>query len=442
MNAAQPPITAHGRVQPYAATEAPRDYDRLSMILLFTPIVGVTFLSKFALPIGSAGILLAVPLIIGATLVGVLTGRLHADRTRLALYLGMAAILCLQQVFFVKTFQLTSLILLLALQFTWVFRLDGAGDPVTHHRRVLKLALFFAVCGIIQYPAQYVVGTTWAFPIETFTPDSLITHGYNYLNAISYGSTKYKANGVFLLEPSYFSQMLSTGVVLEILGRRRWWAFALLAGGFYVSFSGTGLIMLGVSMLTLALVQRRFMLLIGMGIAVFLVISFGELVGLETIAKRSTEFQKPGTSGYQRYVGPALMMQQYLGPSLERSLFGVGSGMMMRMTPAPMFHVAETGWAKIIIEFGIVGAIAFFGFLYATVFGAKQSIVLRANLATMTLMSGILDGPPHGMILSLLLWATPYPKPEAAQEERATVEGKARVSTPMVAITRKGTPRI
>jgi hypothetical protein len=48
------------------------------------------------------------------------------------------------------------------------------------------------------------------------------------------------------------------------------------------------------------------------------------------------------------------------------------------------------------------------------------------------------------MILSLLLWATPYskPKPEPAAEERATVAGQAKVSAPMVAITRKGAPPI
>jgi hypothetical protein len=430
MNTAPPPIIAHAQVRPSALAETTTVTDRFALILLFTPFVAVTFLSKFAVAIGGTEILLAVPLILAATLVGVFSGRLSPDRNRVGMFLGMAAILCIQQVF-ARTFQPTSLILLLALQLTWVFRLHGAGDAETHHRRVLNLARFFCFAGVVQYGAQFVIGPVYAYPIEHFTPDTIITHGYNYLNPLRYGSHIFKANGVFLLEPSYYSQMLSTGVVLEILGRRRLWSFVLFAAGFYVSFSGTGLIMLAMSLLTLALVQRRFAMLIGMAVAGFLILSFGEVIGLHTIAERSKEFQQPGTSGYQRYVGPVLLMQQYLGPSLVRTFFGVGSGMMMRMTPQPMFHIAETGWAKIIIEFGIVGALAFFGFLYTSIFGSRQSIVLRANLATMTLMSGILDGPPHGMILSLLLWATPRASDDVAGNPPPPVPGRveARVIT-------------
>jgi hypothetical protein len=33
---------------------------------------------------------------------------------------------------------------------------------------------------------------------------------------------------------------------------------------------------------------------------------------------------------------------------------------------------------------------------------------LRVSLAMMTLMSGILDPPAHGMIISLLIWLAPH----------------------------------
>ena len=74
------------------------------------------------------------------------------------------------------------------------------------------------------------------------------------------------------------------------------------------------------------------------------------------------------------------------------------------MTPRPMYNAAETGWAKLILEFGLIGASAYFYFLYSCVFRSRQPVVLRVSLAAMTLLSGILDSPVHGMILPLLVW--------------------------------------
>jgi hypothetical protein len=116
--------------------------------------------------------------------------------------------------------------------------------------------------------------------------------------------------------------------------------------------------------------------------------------------------------------------------------------MMMRMTPGPMYFMTETGWAKIIIEFGAVGAIAFFGFLYGCIFGTRHPVALKGNLAGMTLTSGILDGPPHGMIFSCLLWARPSddvlpaPKPEQEAPPRASIRGEAQVRVPAPALGR------
>ncbi|HEY2733219.1 MAG TPA: hypothetical protein VGI70_04505, partial [Polyangiales bacterium] len=165
-------------------------------------------------------------------------------------------------------------------------------------------------------------------------------------------------------------------------------------------------IMMAVSLPVLAIVQKRYSIVVFAVMAVFLVYAGGEFLGLELLTKRASEFQDAGSSGYMRYVGPYLALDQYLWsvPSWRRWLFGVGAGMMMKMTPAPLYHTAETGWAKIMIEFGIVGTIAYFGFLYTCAFSSRQPLALRFNLVTMSLLSGILDGPAHAMIISLLLW--------------------------------------
>jgi hypothetical protein len=384
--------------------------DPLAVVLLFVPLIGVTLLAKFVVQMGTTEILWCVPMILGTTVVGILTGRLRPSPNRLGLYLGMAAVLTLEQVLAVKTFQPTALLLLIGLHLPYAFELKDSGNPTLHHERFLNLALFICICGILQYTGQFVIGVRYAYPIEHFTPDSMLTHGYNFLNPVAYGSKTMKANGVFLLEPSYFSQLLATGFAIEAAGPQRIWRLLCFCVGFVVSFSGTGLLMMAVTVPTLIIVYRRYSLLVFAGLVAIVVLVGGEFIGLDFVTRRVSEFNQTGTSGYQRYVGPTLMFDQYLLTSWQRSLFGVGAGMMMRMTPAPMYHVAETGWAKIILEFGFVGAIAYFGFLYLSIFRAQQSIVLRVNLAMMTLMSGILDGPPHGMILSLLLWLSPAVK--------------------------------
>jgi hypothetical protein len=399
-----------GPLKPAPVSDSGFLTDPLAVALLFTPLIGVTLLSKFVISVGGTEILWAVPLILGATGVGILTGRLRPASDRLGLYLGMAAILTMEQVLAVKTFQPTALLLLIGLHLPYAFELKDSGDPSVHHQRFLNLALFICIAGIFQYFAQFVIGVRYAYPIEHFTPDSILTHGYNFLNAVSYGSATMKSNGVFLLEPSYYSQLLATGFAIEAAGPQRIWRLLVFCVGFVVSFSGTGLLMMAVTVPTLIIVYRRYSLLVFGGLVAIAVLAAGEFIGLDFITRRVSEFNQTGTSGYQRYVGPTLMFDQYLLTSMQRSLFGVGAGMMMRMTPAPMYHVAETGWAKIILEFGIVGAVAYFGFLYVSIFRAHQSIVLRMNLAMMTLMSGILDGPPHGMILSLLLWLAPAAK--------------------------------
>jgi hypothetical protein len=196
---------------------------------------------------------------------------------------------------------------------------------------------------------------------------------------------------------------------------------ACFGAGFLVAYSGTGFIMLATTLPVVLIVQKRYSLVVAAVLAAGLLYIGGEFVGLDTYTKRATEFNSEGSSGYQRYVGPYKLIDQYVwsAPSARRWFFGIGAGMMMKTTPFSLYNVAETGWAKIIIEFGLIGVVAYYGFLYGSLFGSRQSVPLRVNLATMSLLSGILDGVAHAMIVSLLLW------PEAPTPVEPTVDPPA-----------------
>jgi hypothetical protein len=404
--------------------------DIWALIVFWMPIIGVTVISKIAFVVGGKEILIGIPMILGAMLLGIFTGRLHLEPMRLMLYLVVVSILLAEQAFAVYSFSPTSLILLLALHLPYVFKLEGIGqDPDVLLGRFINLTFVICIAGIVQYFAQFVIGPRFAYPIEHFTPSWMLTHGYNYLNVLRYGSTTYKSNGLVLLEPSFYSQLLAIGFGLEAARKRRYWRLAVYFLGFGVSFSGTGIIMMAFVLPTLMIAYKRYSLLLLLVIGGFTAITFGESLGLGLFLERSREFESTDSSGYQRYVGPALLFGQYLWGEPRRWLFGLGAGMMTRMTPKPMFNAAETGWAKLILEFGLVGATAYFFFLYTCIFRSKQPAVLRVSLAVMTLLSGILDSPGQGFIIPLLIWLTPKPREGEGIAADATILPVSEPST-------------
>lgn len=387
--------------------------DPWALLVLWIPILGVTVISKIAFVVGGKEILIGVPAILGATVLGIGTGRLVFEPSRLMLYLVVVTILLAEQAFAVNSFSPSSLGLLLALHVPYIFRLRGLGDdPSAQLNAFINLTFVICVAGIVQYFAQFVIGVRYAYPIEHFTPSWMLTHGYNYLNPLKYGSSVLKSNGLVLLEPSFYSQLLAIGFGLEAAGRRRIPRLVVYTIGFGVSFSGTGLIMMAFVLPTLMIAYRRYSLLLLLGVGGLTVLLFGQSLGLGLFLERSREFESTDSSGYQRYIGPALLFGQYLWGDPRRWLFGLGAGMMTRMTPKPMFNAAETGWAKLILEFGLVGAAAYFFFLYSCIFRSRQPAVLRVSLAVMTLLSGILDSPVHGLIIPLLIWLPAPPRDE------------------------------
>jgi hypothetical protein len=398
--------------------------DGLSLAILYAPALGVTLLGKLAIPMGDREILVGVPLIIVATFVGVFTKRLLLDPTRFPLYLLTLGVLTALQVFAVGEFSGSSLLLLALLHGAYAFRLVGAGDgPDEHLRRFLNLALFICLAGVAQYFAQYAVGPRYAFPIEHFAPEWLLANHYNMLNPVRYGSPLFKSNGVFLAEPSYFSQLLAAGFVCEILSKKRIWRLACFCAGFVVSYSGTGLLMMAAAIPVFILVHRRFDLLGLLAAAGLLLLLFKDSLGMDVFVERALEFRDPRSSGYMRYVGGLHLLDEYLFSDPERWLFGFGAGMMFRSTPASLFNLAETGWVKILLEYGLIGGAAYFSFLFISIFRNRHPLVQRVALGVTTLVSGILDPGSHGLILSLLVWL-PERETSAPPHERRARAGR------------------
>lgn len=406
--------------------------DWIANLILYMPLLGVTFLAKIGFQLGSE-IIIGVPMILSALLLGILTGRLKPHPKRFAIYLMVMAVMVGLQVFAAPTFVPSSLSLVLLVPLAASFQLHGAGVDSTKHRdRILDFALFFCLLGIAQYLAQFVIGPRLAYPVDNFGPRGgfvSITSNYNALIPIRYGASTLKANGVFLLEPSYYSQTLAAGFAMEASGPRRLKRLACFCAGFVVAYSGTGLLMLFPALAVLIIAEKRYDIMGYMMVAGVVGLAFAKPLGLEVFLDRANEFSSTRSSGYMRYVGGIHLFEQYLWPYPQRALFGMGSGMMFRSTPWPQFFVAETGWVKILIEFGLVGFITYFGFLFYCIFSSNQPPSVRACVAVTPLLSGILDPWSHALMLGLLVWMPPRPNLAKHGEPGFTpqVQGRARV---------------
>ncbi|HKU41654.1 MAG TPA: hypothetical protein VJR89_26030 [Polyangiales bacterium] len=427
-----------------------RSTDWIATLILYTPLLGVTIFAKLALVIGGSEIILGVPAILGALVLGILTGRLKPHPVRMAAYLGLASIMAGLEVFAAPTFITSSLMLVLAIPLAHAFTLNGAGeDAEVHLRRFRNFSIALCLLGIGQYLAQFVIGQRFAYPVEHFGPSGFIsvTKTYNCLIPIRFGSGTLKSNGVFLLEPSYYSQMCAAGFAAEAAGPRRLLRLGILSAGFVVAYSGTGILMLAPALAVLVIAERRYEILAFLLIVAAAGAAFSKQLGLEVFLERAGEFNSTKSSGYMRYVGGFHLFEQYLWPYPKRALFGMGSGMMFRSTPWPKFYVAETGWVKMLIEFGLVGFITYFGYLFYSVFSTKQPLTLRACIAVTLVLSGILDPWSHALILSLLVWMPPLKalQPAAQPElQRPQVAAQAipkaePVVAPPVRTTQPGT---
>src|SRR6267154_1004882 len=187
----------------------------LRIAILVMPVVSVTLLSKFGVPpFAAQGIGISLAVIFVAIVVGLFNGCVRVDASRLSLYALAIGVLGALQILQPEPFSVTSLLLLAVLSFPYViaFTQQDAGDRVV--KCFLQLTTFIACCGLAQYFLQYVIGSKWIFPLDDSVPTALLVQGF-HSKALMSGNI-FRATGVFMLEPSFFSQLLAVAIIVEL----------------------------------------------------------------------------------------------------------------------------------------------------------------------------------------------------------------------------------
>jgi hypothetical protein len=180
------------------------------------------FLQRFGLPLGSMPVPLVLPIVAGVFALLLIQNRLRVSRLGLGAWLLMASwFICVSALAMAMPSpssepSLSSLWYFLVAYSFLVFR----WEPAIGVRRTLWIFRGFvtaiALCGLAQFAAQF--AGVRLFQFRGLVPEAfLVESGYNLVIALKLGSGLYKSNGMFLLEPSIFSQFSAVALVIEFL---------------------------------------------------------------------------------------------------------------------------------------------------------------------------------------------------------------------------------
>jgi hypothetical protein len=374
--------------------------------IVLTPLVAATFFSKLAVPpFGEMGISIGVGMILLAALFAGLTGHMEFSRFRLIGFLLLLAFMGLSATFRGLVFSPASLLFFLAIHAPYVLQIkkeDGLGDGMVG--MFSDLAIFFACCGVAQFLLQFVIGPALAFPIENFVPDMWQVQAFNKQGTLEYGSSLYRANGIFLLEPSFFSQLMAVALVFELSGPSRLWRMMIFTFGLLLSYSGTGILILIVCLPLAAVFYGRWQLipLALIGGAVMLV--GAEALNLDLFIHRSAELGSSGSSGFARFVGGFYLFDKFLWDSPVHALLGYGAGSFKFYAPSVSVPVAEMAMPKMVFEYGVLGGGAYFILIAAAVFSARVPFLARLAVFITFFLNGNYIIFSHGLALALFIW--------------------------------------
>lgn len=375
-------------------------------------LIAVTFLLKFAVPIGGGQqLFLCFFVIYGLTGYGVLSGKLQVHHKRFALYMLMLSGLYATQLLGGYEFSFLSILMLTLIHLPYIFELTpAAGEEKNPNLLFVKILSIIAILGIVQFFGQYIIGSTYAFFLDTMAPQSLIMQGFHGYNPLHDKGAIYKSNGFFIQEPSNFSQLLALALVIEMVFFRNMKRIALFLVALALTFSGTGLLMLMAVVPFYLLFNKKFIIMLVLAAGLLTAPVWAPAVGLEKTVKRSESIVGSNkTSSYGRFFSSFDLVQDFVLPEGPRTvLFGLGAGAMPRtITQEPLdYYAASSTWGKIFFEYGVVGMIFYFGFMGYIFFSSRGNPYVVAALVLQFLIMGEHVFPPtvHGLILALLVW--------------------------------------
>ncbi len=377
-------------------------------------ILGAVFLQRIGLnaAIGGQSFPLPVTMFLTPLVVfwNLFTGAGTIARNRLTLYLGFIVAITISTIA-ADGGSIFSLFLVAGIYAMFVFpvALDEPGYK-RFFRLLANTATIICVLGSLQYAIQYVWSPNWLFSWRQVVPPQILIE-FNTLNMIQWPNTIYKANGFFLMEASYQSQMAARALLISIFILRDFRYLPALGLGLVTAYSGTGIVLFLIfGALPLLIVMMRNSKLkmfapVGLLLAPLVVLLLWDQLNLSLFIDRLGEFTNPRSSGYARFVTSQMMFKMFSESDFVTLLFGAGPG----ATDGYLAGVKTAGesfastWIKLILDYGLIGFATFLAFFYTCM---KETLRSHWLAVAFSFHFFVLDGGfavPQQAFMSLLL---------------------------------------
>jgi hypothetical protein len=280
--------------------------------------------------------------------------------------------------------------------------------PAISYQRILHfvstIGCVFALLGILQFGAQFLVGSRIAFFLDTSLPELVMVKGFNSMIPLYWTSPVFKSNGIFFLEPSFFCQFLAVTLVAELLVGPRVLRLLILGAGLFSSYSGTGLTMLALFLPFYFITHGHIRFLIAVAIIALVLVFFGDAVSLDAFIRRFGEFSDDQSSGWARFLSMFTVLQDVLLANDFTVLIGRGPGTVQEQFQQFSFYAFDPTWGKLIYEYGLVGASIYAAFFYFAFCKSAKGLRFAVGY-TYLLLGGYLLNPAVLMqVAALVVW--------------------------------------
>ncbi len=365
INVGQYGVDRRFRTETSVASARPA-YDKSATRVDIALLVSVLFLQRFTLPFGNTFLHLELVAIGFILLYQFISGNLliQYDRLLWFLALGLAATSSLLLNF--ESTMLTGYALFIV--FYSLFTLSRPSTP-DQYKRTLQafqfLVMLLSCLGLVQFVAQFVVNGAQLINFYGIVPDFLTSDPSSgwWDKPREFGGI-IKSTGLFFQEPSHLSQITALGILIEVLEFRRPRYLLLIALGFLVAYSGTGLLLLLI-FLPLAGLRRGeaglsalFVVMLALGL-----VATG-IIDLSAFTDRIGEFESRRSSAFMRFVSPVLLAGTHFDTaSLQVLLVGSGPGTAKTFVDPGSGGGQRVSWFKMFYEYGIIGTFIFWCFL-------------------------------------------------------------------------------
>lgn len=242
--------------------------------------------------------------------------------------------------------------------------------------------------------------------LESLIPSGFSYSEYVYIQPLQWDSPWLKPNGLFFLEASHVSQFAAMGLVVELAFFKRRTLIALNAAALVLTFGGTGLVIVGLS-IPFLLSKVRPHTLITVAATALCVLIIADSIGLlGAFTNRTAEFSRTNSSAYNRFIMPAERFVEFLQDDRGRLLVGTGAGTMPKAVNNLAQHTIGLAWppyVKVAVEYGLIAFLCWLSFIVVAMFGGAAPFIAGwIAFVQYQFLNGSLNVPIHTIYCWLL----------------------------------------